>query len=231
MSVAGILWLGLTVGAPTPEAESALIKLAQAAAQAGAEDQLRKILRGWATLRRQRSLPPGMEAAAAEASAWAETAGLLRVYGSRLPGLVRIGVDDPAEIVGRLDVWVIDKDGRRSRLVRSETGAPGRNEYRIPKGGADRQVVVEAVMTELSPEDIVVWRTVLPGNSAPVPGSPDPKQAASRLGFKEPSPGPAVRPPEPAVRWWWVAVSVVAAGFVGAAIWQETRGPDSPTSR
>src|SRR5690606_7819515 len=118
--------LGLALGAPPVEAETQLIEAARRAAARGDAPNVRRCLRGWASLRRQRDLPPGLEREAAEALSWAEDAGTLRIYGSRSGPRAKIGVEDPAGIVGRVDAWGQPVDGERYRLIRAESEAAGR---------------------------------------------------------------------------------------------------------
>jgi hypothetical protein len=216
------LLLGLALSAPPAEAEARLVELALRAKKAGDAARAQHALRGWASLRRHPSLPAGLETEAADASSWAQGTGYLRIYGSRLPGRVRVGVDDPALIVGRIDVFLQKPTGERARLTRAETEAAGRNEYLVPESAGELEIVVEALMTDFGPE-LVLRRSILaPASSASVPAKPDPKKAAAQAGFEE-----VVVPPPPdetpIFAWWWIAIGVAAAGLAGVAIYQEAK--------
>lgn len=222
MPPASFLLLGLALSPPSSDGEAALLQCAQRAHVAGERDLVRRCLRGWATLRRHGGLPEGLEQEGAEAASWAAEQGMLRIYGSLLEGRVRIGVDDPARIVDRLDVWVQTESGERHRLVRAQQESAGRNEYVLPKTVRDRDIVVEAIVTDLVPEPALLRRITLSRVEQAAPTPPDPEQAKARVGWKdEPTPPPVKE--TPVLSWWWIAAGVVAAGFVGAAVWQETR--------
>ncbi len=208
------LWIGLALSAPPAEAESRLVEVAVRAKRAGDAALTRKALRGWATLRRHPQLPAGLEPEAADATAWAAGAGQLRIYGSRLPDRVRVGVDDPAALVGRLDVSIAAAGGW-ARLTRARVEAAGRNEYTLPVG--DREILIEAVMTDYGPE-VVLRRSILaPPSRALPPPKPAPKTAAAPPALV---PG---APTAPAAPWWWIALGVACAGLAGVAIYQEAK--------
>lgn len=221
MPPAPLLLLGLALSVPSSDGGASLLECARRAHAGGDAETVRRCLRGWATLRRQRKLPEGLKREAADATSWAAKRGMLRIYGSRLDGRVRIGVDDPAGIVDRLDVFV-DGSGGRYRLLRAEQESAGRNEYVIPPAAHDQPIVVEAVLIDLVPEPVVLRRTTLVPHVDPVPDAPDPERAKARVGWKD-EPAPAPVEESPILSWWWIAAGVVAAGFVGAAVWQETR--------
>jgi hypothetical protein len=212
-SVLALLFLGLAPSAP--DAGAALIEAARSARAAGDFGRVDRALRGWATLGRDRPLPAGLEGEAAAAIAWASKAGLLRLYGSRLPGRARVGLDDPASLVARLDAFGIGRDGSRYRLTRAEGEVVGRYEFVVPPSASEHEIILEAVMIERGAE-IVVKRAVLLPDEIEAPKPPAPKIAP-------------VEPPPPSVEedgafaWWWIALGAVAAGLAGAAIWQETR--------
>jgi hypothetical protein len=218
------LLLGLALSAPPAEAEARLVEVALRAKRAGDAALVRRALRGWASLKHHPALPAGIEAEAADATSWAMSSGYLRIYGSRLPGRVRVGVDDPALIVGRLDVFIQDPSGQseRARLTRAESEAAGRNEYLVPESASEREIVVEAVMTDFG-DELVLRRSILaPASGTTAPERPDPKRAAEKLGFEEEiAPPPAEE--TPVFAWWWIAIGVAAAGLAGAAIYQEAK--------
>src|SRR5687767_13175483 len=113
------LLLGLALSAPPAEAEARLVEIALRAKKAGDADRVQHALRGWASLRHHHAFPPDLETEAADATSWATSSGYLRIYGSRLPGRVRVGVDDPASLVGRLDVYIQRSPTERARLTRA----------------------------------------------------------------------------------------------------------------
>ena len=216
------LLLGLALSAPPAEAEARLVEVALRAKKKGDVARVQQALRGWATLRHHHAFPPGLETEGADATSWAASSGYLRIYGSRLPGRVRVGVDDPALLVGRLDVFIQRSPTERARLTRAETEAAGRNEYVVPAAADDLEIVVEAVMLDFGPELILRRSILMPASTAVVPEKPDPKRAAEKAGFKEPPVIPQVEP-EPVFSWWWIAVGVAAAGLAGVAIYQEAK--------
>jgi hypothetical protein len=216
------LWIGLALSAPPAEAEARFVEIALHAKKLGDAAATQKALRGWASLRRHQSLPVGVETEAADATSWAADAGQLRIYGSRLPGRVRVGVDDPALIVDRLDVFLAPPNRERSRLTRADTEAAGRNEYLVPETAVDMEIVVEAVHA-FGKDEVVLRRAILvPSGANVVPEQPDPKKMAVRAGFKEEKVVPPPEP-EPAFAWWWIAIGAVAAGLAGVAIYQEAK--------
>lgn len=214
-----IVALSVSAAAQTPPPAGLWSALEQAqAASDGAE--VTRILRAWATLGSPGTPPEGLRGPAEQAQAWANQEGPLRVFVSRVsPSRVRVGVDDPAHAVDRLDVFSVAADGQVAQMTRAESEAAGRNEYTMPEG-PPRAVRVEALM--LGSGGRIVLQTVeLPAEPAGLPAAPTPAA---------PSPAAAVLPsPVPAptaaadIPWWWIAASAVAAGLVGAAVWQETR--------
>jgi hypothetical protein len=216
------LLLGLALSAPPAEAEARLVEVALRAKRAGDAAAVRRALRGWASLRHHPSLAAGLEAEAADAASWAADAGYLRIYGSRLTDRVRNGVDDPALIVGRLDVFLQRPTGERARLTRAGSEALGRNEYLVPASARELEIVIEAVMTDFGPEVILRRSILLPASGAAVPEQPDPKRAAEKAGVVQ----EVIAPPRqetPIFSWWWIAIGVAAAGLAGFAIYEDVK--------
>lgn len=207
---------GVSAG-QTLSAESALLRCARQAQAKQDQTSVRFCLRGWASLQPSGPLPEGLEREAQEAKDWTRTAGTFAVFGSRLPGRVKVGVKDPAKITGRVEVYA-KLEGQRVRLRQLLGGGPGRLEYQLPEKDLQAEIIIEA----WTAQDALIRRSVLAGSGAPaVPKAPDVKAIEAKLKPKEAA--VLKQREEPAVAWWWIAAGAVAAGLVGAAVWQETR--------
>ena len=213
------LWLGAgqTLSAQMPVSE-ALVRCAREAKARADGAALRACLRGWASLGSD-SVLPGLEREAQEAIEWARKAGRFAVFGSRLPKAsggprVRVGIKDPAELVGRVDVYAV-LEGKRVRLKQLVSGGVGRLEYQLPLKGPQAEVIME-VFTK---NGALLTRSTLAGG-AEVPSAPDIKAIEAKLA---PKAAPKAPEPKPALAWWWIAAGVVAAALVGTAVWHETR--------
>src|SRR5262245_23996159 len=114
--------------AAAPNAEDFLLARAAEAAHKGDRGAVMAMLRGWATLGPIGSLPVGLEKEAAEALIWAEGAGRFRLFASRLEDRVRVGVHDPASILGRIDAFGV-VGGERIQIARAESEATDRLEF------------------------------------------------------------------------------------------------------
>lgn len=140
------------------------------------------------------------------------------MYASRVSsGRIRIGVEDPAQIVERLEVFTRHR-GERALLTRAGSEAAGRNEY-LQGPGPARTIWVEALMRVGA--DVVIVRTIeLLADQAALPGAPVLQDIEKSTA---PSPKLADSDSNPAVPWWWIVAVGVAAGAVGASVWQESR--------
>ncbi len=220
MALPPIIVAILLTGAPAPSASGPLLQaLDRPQTPPGAAESTR-ILRTWATLGAHGVVPQAHREGAQQAKAWAETVGPLRVFASRVsPTRVRVGVDDPAHGVDRLDVYAVGSAGQLAQMTRAESEAAGRNEYVMPPGPA-RAVRVQAVML-VAGQRIVLKTVDLEAASAGLPSAPKAAPAP---------PTPAVLAPvapteahSADIPWWWIAAASVAAVLVGTAVWQETR--------
>ncbi len=211
-----VLVSGVALG-QTLNAESALLRCAQQAQAEQDQTSVRFCLRGWASLQPAGPLPEGLQREAQEAKDWARTAGTFVVFGSRLPGRVRVGVKDPAQIAGRVEVYAKLK-GQRVRLRQLLGGGPGRLEYQLPEKDPQAEVIIEV----WTAQDALIRRSTLAGGGAPaLPKAPNLKAIEAKLNPKETA--VSTREEAPVIAWWWIAAGALAAGLAGAAIWQETR--------
>jgi hypothetical protein len=224
-----LLWVALRA-VPGPSADQAFLNKAALAKRHHDAAGVTRALRAWATVAERADAKTaasvGLEAEAAEAIAWGKSAGRFELFITRLPDRVRVGVSDPAELLGRLDAFV-DLKSERIRLRRLEDERQGRFEYGVDAAlSTDREIVIEAVALGFGGE-IVLKRVVLSGAASEgVPKAPDPKVLADRtLTWRQRQAPP--EPVEPVTSepfpWWILAAGAVAAILVGAAVWQETR--------
>lgn len=219
-----LAWIALATalaGAP-PDFESRLLDAARAAASEGDAAAAEALVFAWAGLVRAAAPPaeplPGAELALARA--WSE--GPFRLFGSRLEDRVRVGLHDPARLVDRLDVFLETSAG--PRLMTLLPSPAGRLEYGVdgplPAEGDVRIVALSARLGPLEPFREVVLPPPAALGLPPPPGA----VPTSTLGAAGPALG--VEPPPAEIEWpWWLAGAAIAVGLVGAAVWQETRGP------
>ncbi len=205
---------------PSPKAADQLfLEAAQKAHEAKDTANTQRYLRAWATLSHQRDLPRGLEEPATAAVRFSKDKGLLQVFASRLPGLVRVGVHDPAGIVDHLEVFAEHVNGKKVTLVRVVTEESDRQAYRFePQDPEQWTVVVEAYTRALGSRLRLRRATVLSAPEA-LPQVPDPKTMAEQI---QGPPAPPLPEVKPLLKWWWVAAGVVAAGLVGVAAWQQS---------
>lgn len=219
VSVASLALLALCVsGAPPGAPEDVEAALLKAAIEAQDPEDRTRALRARATLRlRGAPVPAELAAAATAAEGWAVSQPPLRIFASRVgEGRVRVGVEDPARAVDRLEVLTIGPEGA-ARLTRAESEAAGRNEYLVPPGSGAR-LEVRAVM-RIGARTIVLRRLELEASAPGLPQAPKARAAPRAL-----TSAPSTKPPEAhPVRWWWVVAAGIAVTLVGAAVWQETR--------
>ncbi len=223
--MSSLAWIALATvlaGAP-PDFETRLLDAARAAAALGDGTSAEALVFAWAGLVRA-SAPPAESVPGAEAAlvrAWSE--GPFRLFGSRLEDRVRVGLHDPARLVDRLDVFLDTPAG--PRLMTLLPSPAGRLEYGVdgplPAGGDVRIVALSARLGALEPFREVVLPPPAALGLPPPPGA----VATSSVGVAGPETG-AVDPSAAEIEWpWWLAGAAVAVGLVGAAVWQETRGP------
>lgn len=201
-------------------ADEVLLKRARLALKNRDEASAVRFLRGWASLRPRALLPAGLEKEAGEAVSFAERSGRLRLYGSWQNGEVRVAVNDPAEIVSRVNVWATTEDGSRGRLTQSGQTADGRAIYRIASTVV-RSVVLEAVLL-IDGRATILARTELPREDVNLPEAPDPSALPRQLASTATQP-PSVQEREGAVEWWWIVAGIAAAALTGLAVYEEVR--------
>jgi hypothetical protein len=211
-----VLAIGLLVAAADPGA--ALLEGASASKSSAERERL---LRGWASLGGAPEAPPGLSADAQRALSWVLEAGRFRLFASRQGGRLKLGLHDPAAMVTRLDVLAVV--GEQSlALPRAQSDEPGRLDYTIDPALPERTLILVQAYARAPGGDVLVRELRLePHEVTPLPAAPDPN-AKAPIGRRHLE----VAPPadaSPVIPWWWIAVGAVAAGFVGAAIWQETR--------
>jgi len=210
----------LLTGAPASSAPGPLLQALDRPQTPLGTAETTRILRTWATLGASGVVPQAHREGAEQAKAWAETVGPLRVFASRVsPTRVRVGVDDPAHGVDRLDVYAIGSGGQLAQMTRAESEAAGRNEYVMPPGPA-RAVRVQAVML-VGGQRIVLKTVDLEAASADLPSAPKAAPAPPTPAVAAPVAPTATHSAD--IPWWWIAAASVAAVLVGTAVWQETR--------
>lgn len=211
-----VLALGLLAVAADPGAA-----LLEGAAASKNPAELERLLCGWASLGGSPEALSRLSVEAQRALSWGLEAGRFRLFASRQAGRLKLGLHDPAAMVTRLDVLAVV--GEQSvALPRAESDEPGRLDYTIDPALPETTVIAVRAYARAPGGDILVRELRLePHEVAPLPAAPDPNAKAPvgrrRLDFAPPADA------SPVIPWWWIAVGAVAAGFVGAAIWQETR--------
>lgn len=179
-------------------------------------------LRGWATLGARPPAPAALAEPAAAALQWASGAGAFRLFASRHDDRVRIGLNDPAQLVTRLEATGRTAD-RATVLARADGEVPGRFEHVLdPALGEDARVEIRAWADSVDPPILV--RRILVGGAEAAPAAPDP---TSLRGVPERLRSAPVDVAESARAdrwpWWWFAAGAVALGLAGAAVWQESQ--------
>lgn len=211
-----VLAMGLLVAAADPGAA-----LLEGAAATKSPAERERLLRGWASLGGAPEAPAALSADAQRALTWVLEAGRFRLFASRQGGRLKLGLHDPAAMVTRLEVLAVV--GEQSlALPRAESDEPGRLDYTIDPALPERTVILVRAHARAPGADILLRELRLePQEAAPLPTAPDPNAKApiGRRRLEAATPADA----SPVIPWWWIAVGAVAAGFVGAAIWQETR--------
>lgn len=202
--------------AAAPNAEDFLLARAAEASAKGDRGAVVELLHGWASLGPKAALPVGLEREAAEALVWAEHVGRFRVYASRLEDRVRVGVNDPANLAGRIDAFGIVGQ-ERIQITRAETEASDRYEFKVD--AADKTVIVEAVMIKYGTDVVLARAELAPAKTTELPSVPD-RSAFQGLMKKHVD---IAAPPEDITPWWLIAIGAAAALLAGAAVWQETR--------
>ena len=215
----------LLVASPAFDPELTDRALLEGAAVALSQDDptgARVLLFGWATRAARSGPPPGLEALGREALVRAARVPRLRVFASRRADGLSVGVTDPARLVGHVEVYAELPEGR-VRLPERPSFLPGRRRFAIPRDAGP--IIVQAISDRLGqPLVVAEARISAPVERPQVPSGPDPPVWGSDLLDSGP-PGPEGIPPAAArdAPWWWWLAGAVAAGLLGAAVWQETR--------
>ena len=216
-AVLAVLVLGLTVGAADPG--QALLDAALASHD---PQQRERLVRGWATLGGVPDPPAALLEEAHRALSFAMDAGRFRLFASRQGERLKLGLHDPAGIITQLEVVAILDGGRRLVLSRAESDEPGRLDYKSDPSVPATAILEVRALAKGPLGDIEVRGLRLePHDPLSLPKAPDPN-APSPLSRQKRGPDTAAAD-TPIIPWWWIAAGAVAAGLVGAAIWQETR--------
>ena len=202
------MWLAAGLMAAPSPASDALVTQARLAVEANEPARARWCVRGWLSLNPGASLPEGLASLASEV----EAPPPFRLYASRLHHQVRVGLHDPAGLVGQL-VVVTEEDGRVHRLSPTESVVADRLAFGTGEPlSAKAAITVSAYLTRFG-EDVLIQRSVIPALAdAPAPPAPALQAPPS-------SPESTITIPG----WWVIGVGVLAAALAGAAVWQETR--------
>ena len=211
--LAGMLVPLLVLALAQPEAASRLIAAAQQAQASGDQVGASAALAGLASLG-VKSVPEDLRSALRDVESELGPDGRFRLFASRVDDRVRVGLSDPAGLVGRVDVFAVESSGRR-RLYRSEHAPAGRREYYgDPPLAAGVPVIVEAWVLRFGPPFSL---KTIELKSAAAPAAPSAEApAVLMLQTKE-----AVRSRE--IPWWVWAGCALAAGLTGLAVAQELR--------
>jgi hypothetical protein len=212
------VWLAWSfVAAAEPElppAAPALLEAALGAKARGDQAELTWCMQAWATLG-EGTAPAELSAEAKGAAEWAAARGRFRMFGSRLPDRIRVGIEDPAGAVGRVIVTIREGASER-RLVQAEESAPDRMEFHLGgELGPGAEVQIDALLTRLGGEQLIRRALIASLEAAPTPPSPaKPARLKARRGAE---------PEASSTPWWWIGAAIAAAALTGAAVWQETR--------
>lgn len=202
------LWIVLaSVAATGPE--SRLIDVASESLASGDRPAAERALRRWASLTGATQPPQRL----VELTSSLTDVGTFRLFGSRLEDRVRVALQDPEGLVGRLVVTVGEGEQTR-QLTPLDDHASGRLEFggaAIPAGAT---ITITAWMIEPGPP-AVIRRIVLDAERVPPP-APSGARALDTA-------GPTDDAEVATWQWWWIGAGVVAAALTGAAIWQESR--------
>jgi hypothetical protein len=201
---------------------SVLWKRAEKAEALGNAEQRDRALLAWL------SLGLGAEALAPPFEALSDTLlnrsrenGVLRIFASRMGDRIRVALNDPMHVIGRVQCFIKSKKGWRL-LTRLESHAISRFEYgAVGPLQASDEFRIEAYLPW--PDDGVLIRRFLlvPQGQVPPPNQP----ALYVAGTSTTADQLALKADEIQDLWWAVALGLVAAGFSGAAVWQESRWP------
>jgi hypothetical protein len=213
----GSLAIGQSAGA------TALLDVARRAKAAGDEKTVVLAMRGWATIADLTTLPKGLEAEADRALAFAKDKGRLQLFATKLTDRLHVGFRDPAEVVGRVDVF-LEKSGERTRLRRLEDEDVDRFEYALdPKLAEGGTIAVEAIATRFGREILLRRITLSQDAESALPSAPDIKVLEKHIAPKRVEVKAQPRDDGPSMPWWLIAGGAIAVALLGAAIWQETR--------
>lgn len=200
------------------EALELLWSQALQAEQAGNVQDQDRALWGWMTLKEEvRSIPEPFQAWTDRIQKRLETSGSVRIFAARLEDRIRLTVSDPAQILGRVQVYIKTQKGFRL-LTRLDSHAVNRNEYGgIGALDTSARIMVQAYLRW--PHDHLLARRIfLEGDNTALPGPQfEPRVAAACDGCQKTKP----YTPYTGSIWWLVGLAVLSVGFAGGAIWQE----------
>ena len=206
----------------TDDPAGLFLAAAEAAHRQGEAARRDTYLRAWATLGARPPAPAALAEPAAAAQQWASSAGAFRLFASRHGDRVRIGMNDPAQLVTRVEATGRSAD-RATVLARADGEVPGRFEHVLdPALGEDARVEIRAWADGVEPPVLV--RRILVGGAEAGPVAPDPtslRGVPDRL--RDAPVGVAEAAQADRWPWWWFAAGAVALGLAGAAVWQEAQ--------
>ena len=112
----------------TSDALDLLWSQALEADQKGNQAEQDRALWGWMTLKRETgSIPAPFQAWTDRLQKRLETSGPVRIFAARLEDRIRLTISDPAQILGRVQVYIATEKGMRL-LTRLDSHAVNRNE-------------------------------------------------------------------------------------------------------
>ncbi|MEL7368188.1 MAG: hypothetical protein AAFN74_04695 [Myxococcota bacterium] len=212
---AGLLFLA--AGAQSSAVSQELVESARKAQRNGEVAVVRRLMRGWASLRSRTELPQGLTEPGARAVSFIEAEGRLHLFGTWRDDVVSVGVHDPAGIVDRIEVWA-EADTERIRIPRYQEKRSSRAIYRVDSGRT-QAVIVQAIFLNEG-RSLVLAETRLRPQAIALPAAPDPDALAQKLN-PTPKTAETVRVSVPVLRWWWIAAGIVALGLTGVAVANE----------
>ena len=209
-----------STSAPSRNASEVLWAEAVTAHRENDPSAVEKYLWQWLSLESQmRAIPPPFGALSDKLIEKRQANGAFRIYASRLPDRIRLALTDPAEVLGRVQVFV--KTPQNWRLLsRLESHAVNRFEFGdIGPLSSDATYKIEAYM-RWPHDDILIRTNYL---------YPEEDQLQPRLSLSQTDSTTTTCalvsdcPPadSKATLWWTFAVGIFALGFAGGAVWQE----------
>jgi len=176
-----------------------------------------RALWGWMTLKEEvRSIPEPFQDWTDRLQKRLEESGSVRIFAARLEDRIRLTVSDPAQILGRVQVYIATQKGFRL-LTRLDSHAVNRHEYGgIGALATTARIKVKAYLRW--PHDHILARRIFLEGEIALPGPKFERTVvATCAGCEKPQP----YMPYTGSIWWLVGLAAFSVSLAGAAIWQE----------